>query len=130
MDQDIYTVIGYLPTQITNDENYDNKNYIMSEPNSFSSIEKSLKLPLNSIITSAKLYTNENFEKIGLHHEQYGELLIIKENMVNWYESVFKASTIRNVMLNRFCLIEEEIIEDQTCPEIYIEYTIFNNSLN
>mgnify|MGYP003332887833 CR=1 FL=1 len=124
MEEEIYTVIGYLPTQITNDENYDHKNYVMSGPNTFSSVEKSLKLPSNSIITSAKLYTNENFEKIGLHHEQYGELLIIKENLVNWYESVFKASSVSDVMFNRFCLIDEEIIEDQTCPELFIEYTI------
>ena len=125
MEEQIHTVIGYLPTQITEDENYDhNNNYVMPESNSYSSVEKSIKLPLNARITSAKLYHNDDFEKLGLHHEQRGELRIIKENLANWYESVFKASNLKTKMFNRFCLIEEEIIDDQPVPEIYIEYTI------
>jgi hypothetical protein len=126
MDDQIETIIGYLPKQILEDEEYYGKHFIVKKSGLYSCENNCIKLPKNSIITSAIMYYCNDFdyERMGLHHEMNGSLILIKENLVNCYQEGFMAAELNKKMFKRFVLINSEIDLKQKEPIIYIEYTL------
>jgi len=126
MGEQIETIIGYLPKQKLEDEDYLGKHLIVKESGLYSCPNNSINLPENAVISSAIMYYYNDFdyEKMGLHHERDGSMILIKENLVNCYRDGFMASGLDKKMYNRFAVIDNEIDTEQKKPIIYIDYSL------
>ena len=120
----IITMIGYLPLQITENEEYLAGHFIMPSPNMYSSREKCVKLKdYSSSLLRCVMYYDNTFEYNGmlLDVQHDGSITIMPETLYPYLEEVHNKleNKYGPIRYSKIKLLEDE---DYDVPTIYIEY--------